>query len=116
MKKFGLIICGLLASGEASASEIKPTLSIEQGQMLINLMNQEIKDSCLRGNCWASAKPLGPIIEEIVRAASQPQVTPQVPVPVPVPEAVGPPKSSLFPEDGAKPSVKPEGDSDGKNN
>lgn len=103
MKHFGLI--GLLVVASPAMADFKPSLTLEQGQLLINLMNKEIREACLGNNCLSASKPLGPIIEEILRAAQQPPV----PVVVVVPEN----KPTEVPTNGAKAK---KDDSDGKDN
>jgi hypothetical protein len=52
------------------AADIKPTLTVEQAQIIINLSNAEMEKACSKGSC-VTAEPVLGVIKEIVRAARE---------------------------------------------
>jgi hypothetical protein len=66
MKHLPLLI--LLASTPVYATDIKPTFTTEQAQVILNLSQAEMKVAVGSGN-YQALKQLTPIVEEILRAA-----------------------------------------------
>lgn len=72
--------------GSAHAADIKPTFTLEQAQIILNMSNAEMERACQKGNCIA-AKPALAIAEEIIRAAQEAQrpAIPAAPMVLPEP-------------------------------
>ena len=68
-----LILCLFISSASAAEepAQVTVTLSKDQAQIILNLIQADIVRSCDRGNCWAAAKVLGPVIESILEGAKK---------------------------------------------
>lgn len=64
-----LIFCFL--ASPCFAADVKPTFTMDQAQIIVNMANSEMERACQKGNC-VSAESMIPIIKEIVRAAQTP--------------------------------------------
>lgn len=62
------------------AADLKPTFTVEQAQLVINLANAEMKLALAAGN-YPLLRQLTPIAEEILRAAQEAQRAPAAEVP-----------------------------------